>query len=147
MTDAPIVAGIDGSAHSHAIATWGINEARQRDAQLLVVICQPVQAQVRALGMGPGVHGLDPIKLDLLREEANRIVDDALPGGAGDRDGIHIEIDAHAGSPAERLIALSRTAQLLVIGARGSGSRSPGLFGSVATAVTRNAKCPVVVIP
>ncbi|HEX6443531.1 MAG TPA: universal stress protein [Streptosporangiales bacterium] len=147
MNDAPIVVGIDGSERSHAIVSWGIKEARQRNARLLVVICQPAHAQVRSLGAGPGFHGTDPVKIDLLREQANRIIEDARPRDAADGHDVHIEVDAFAGSPAERLVALSRTAQLLVIGSRGSGNRSQGLFGSVATAVTRNAKCPVVVIP
>lgn len=147
MDDAPIVVGIDGSEHSQAILTWAVSEARHRDARLLVVICQPVHAQVRSLGAGPGVHGLDPVKLDLLRAEADRIIDDVRSQDAGDRPDVRIEVDAYAGSPAERLVALSGTAQLLVIGSRGTGSRSPGVFGSVATAVTRNAKCPVVVVP
>lgn len=143
----PIVAGIDGSEHSHTVVTWAVEEARSRDASLQVVICQPVYAEVHAFGAGPAVHGADPFDLALVRDQAVRIVDDVRLRGEADPRGLDIDVRAHAGPPAEHLIALSEHALLLVVGGRGSGGHSHGLIGSVATAVTRHAACPVLVIP
>lgn len=144
----PIVAAIDASQHSRAVVAWAVEEARSRDASLQVVICQPAYAEVRAFGAGPTVHGVDPIDLALVRDEAIRVVDDVRLRGDADPRGLDIDVRGHAGPPAEHLVALSENALLLVVGSRGSGGRSHGaLLGSVVTAVTRHAKCPVVVIP
>ena len=44
------------------------------------------------------------------------------------------------------LIERSRSARILVVGSRGIGAFQRGLLGSVGTAVTRHAHCPVAVI-
>lgn len=142
-----IVAAVDGSDHSRAVVAWTIEEARSRGAGVRVVICQPAFAEVHAFGAGPSVHGIDPIDLALVRDQAIRIVDDVRLHGDADPRGLDIDVRAHAGPPVEHLLALSEQALLLVVGSRGSGGHSHGLLGSVTTAVTRHAKCPVVVIP
>lgn len=50
----------------------------------------------------------------------------------------------HAG-PAESLIAISRDARLLVVGARGLGGLAGMLLGSVSDQCVRHARCPVLV--
>jgi nucleotide-binding universal stress UspA family protein len=52
-------------------------------------------------------------------------------------------LEGHAG---ERLIALSREADLLVVGSRGHGGFMGLLLGSVTTYVVNHALCPVVVV-
>lgn len=147
MNGAPVVAAIDGSEHSHTVVKWAIEEARCRRAPLQVVTCQPVYAEMHAFGAGPAIHGMDPVDLELARGRAEHVVDDVRLRGDVDPRGLDISVRAHAGAPAEHLLALSEHALLLVIGTRGSGGGSHGFLGSVATAVTRHARCPVVVIP
>jgi hypothetical protein len=53
----------------------------------------------------------------------------------------------HSGRPADVLIALSETVDLLVIGSRGYGPLRAVLLGGVSGQVTRSAACPVVVVP
>jgi nucleotide-binding universal stress UspA family protein len=53
----------------------------------------------------------------------------------------------HSGKPAEVLIALSETVDLLVIGSRGYGPLKAVLLGGVSGQVIRSAACPVVVVP
>lgn len=142
-----IVAAVDGSDHSHAVVAWAIGEARLRGAAVRVVICQPAYAGVRAQGAGPVSYRIDSMEMTLVRNEAVRIVSEVRLRGDADPRGLDIDVRAHAGPPVEHILALSEHAQLLVIGSRGSGGHSHGLLGSVTTAVTRHAKCPVVVIP
>ena len=53
----------------------------------------------------------------------------------------------HSGRPADVLIALSETVDLLVIGSRGYGPVKAVLLGGVSGQVIRAAACPVIVVP
>ena len=53
----------------------------------------------------------------------------------------------HSGRPADVLIALSETVDLMVIGSRGYGPLKAVLLGGVSGQVIRSAACPVVVVP
>jgi nucleotide-binding universal stress UspA family protein len=53
----------------------------------------------------------------------------------------------HSGRPANVLIALSETVDLLVIGSRGYGPVKAVLLGGVSGQVIRSAACPVIVVP
>jgi nucleotide-binding universal stress UspA family protein len=53
----------------------------------------------------------------------------------------------HSGRPADLLIALSETVDLLVIGSRGYGPLKAVLLGGVSGQVIRSAACPVIVVP
>lgn len=51
------------------------------------------------------------------------------------------------GFPEEVLVEMSKKADLLVMGTTGRGNLSRKLFGSVSTAVSQNAHCPVLLVP
>jgi nucleotide-binding universal stress UspA family protein len=53
----------------------------------------------------------------------------------------------HSGRPADMLIALSETVDILVMGSRGYGPLTAVLLGVVSGQVIRSAACPVVVVP
>jgi nucleotide-binding universal stress UspA family protein len=53
----------------------------------------------------------------------------------------------HSGRPADVLIALSETVDILVIGSRGYGPLKAVLLGGVSGQVIRSAACPVIVVP
>jgi nucleotide-binding universal stress UspA family protein len=53
----------------------------------------------------------------------------------------------YSGSPADVLIALSETVDILVIGSRGYGPLKAVLLGGVSGQIIRSAACPVIVIP
>ncbi len=58
-----------------------------------------------------------------------------------------MQVLTRTGNPSAVLIELGRTADLLVLGARGRGGFRHLLTGSVATQVVHHAPCPVVVVP
>jgi nucleotide-binding universal stress UspA family protein len=60
---------------------------------------------------------------------------------------VPVEADALLGDPAEVLIDLSRTLDLLVCGSRGYGPMRAVLLGSVSRRVAGEARCPVIVLP
>jgi nucleotide-binding universal stress UspA family protein len=64
----------------------------------------------------------------------------------GALDGLESTIEVMEGHAGERLISLSRQAELLVVGSRGHGGFMGLLLGSVTTYVVNHAECPVVVV-
>jgi nucleotide-binding universal stress UspA family protein len=60
---------------------------------------------------------------------------------------LEVEGTLHSGRPADLLIGLSETVDLLVIGSRGYGPLKAVLVGGVSGQVIRSAACPVVVVP
>jgi nucleotide-binding universal stress UspA family protein len=58
-----------------------------------------------------------------------------------------VTVRSVSGSPAAELIRAGADADLLVVGARGSGGFARLLMGSVSAQVTHHAPCPVVVVP
>jgi nucleotide-binding universal stress UspA family protein len=61
--------------------------------------------------------------------------------------GLQSEGTLHSGRPADVLIGLSETVDILVIGSRGYGPLKAVLLGGVSGQVIRSAACPVVVVP
>jgi nucleotide-binding universal stress UspA family protein len=53
----------------------------------------------------------------------------------------------YSGSPADVLIGLSETVDILVIGSRGYGPLKAVLLGGVSGQIIRSAACPVIVVP
>jgi nucleotide-binding universal stress UspA family protein len=62
-------------------------------------------------------------------------------------DEVPIEVEAFVGDPAETLLSLSESLDLLVCGSRGYGPLRAVLLGSVARRVVAEARCPVIVLP
>ena len=58
-----------------------------------------------------------------------------------------VTVRSVSGSPAAELIKAGAGADLLVVGARGSGGFARLLMGSVSAQVTHHAPCPVVIVP
>ncbi|MEU7143961.1 universal stress protein [Nocardia sp. NPDC046473] len=138
----PILAAVDGSASSYQAVAWAAVEAGLHNCGLHLVNSMAIQT-----GFGPGMS-LGEADLEWLRKdgervltEANRIARTAAPG---DEPQITTEVSFELVIPL--LIERSAHARMLVVGSRGIGAFQRGLLGSVSTAATHHARCPVAVI-
>jgi nucleotide-binding universal stress UspA family protein len=138
-----VVVGVDGSAHAVDALRFAIEESGHRDCPLLVV--EVWQLPYIAEEVGPDAAALldEPA-----RQRASQVlqgqVDKALDGRPRPEN---MQVQLRTGHPVEVLVQLGRTADLLVVGARGGGGFRHLLTGSVATQLINHAPCPVVVVP
>jgi nucleotide-binding universal stress UspA family protein len=138
-----IVVGVDRSPHAVDALRFALDEARLRGAELTVV--EVWQQPYLSEDVGPDTaSALD----EPARKRAEQLLQDQV-GKALDGEqvpeGVHLLV--RAGNPVEELIRLGRSADLLVVGARGHGGFRHLLTGSVATQLINHAPCPVMVVP
>jgi nucleotide-binding universal stress UspA family protein len=138
-----IVVGVDGSEHSQRSLEWAMNEAALRHAPLIVLAVHPVT--VSACAQAPVVVPQDEADEECARAAAQEGADKAA-APLGERAPA-VSVRSVCGSPAAELIKAGTGADLLVVGARGSGGFARLLMGSVSAQVMHHAPCPVVVIP
>lgn len=132
-----IVVGADGSTHSRRAVRWAVDEARQRQARIILV---------HAFNYGPAAATPYPgDALEQIAEDAEAILRREVEHAA--LSGVYVEGRLECGSAAHALIEASRQADLVVVGSRGHGAITGALLGSVSSAVVRHAHCPVVVVP
>jgi hypothetical protein len=138
---AGIVVGVDGSEHSLAALKWAAQEARQRESLLRVV------AVFNSPIMSTGYEVALPDPSDLAAA-SNTMLDAAVDSvrRSGELEGMHVATEVVEGHAGERLIELSRDAELVVVGARGHGGFVGLLLGSVTNHLVNHAACPVVVV-
>lgn len=141
-TAKPIVVGVDGSANSIAALRWAAARARAKGATIRAVFAwrlPPVSPTPASVSGGLS-------STQIVRHAAARTLDEYLQEAALSLD-VKVERINVEGTPAKVLIDEGSRAELLVVGARGHEGFAGLLLGSVATAVTRHAPCPVAVIP
>ena len=113
-----IVVAVDGSDHAERAVHWAADQASLEKRRLVVVIA------------GDGDRSIADDSVALARR-------------------LHPELDVQAltrpGDPRRVLLDLTSQARLLVMGSRGRGTLKSMLLGSVSTAVSAHAACPVVV--
>ena len=126
----PIVVGIDGSKHALRAAVWAVDEAVSRDAQLLIVCV------------------IDPDSRDLDREYAfaRDAIHKAWTAIEATAKPVKLESDILEGDPVTELVAMSRTAAMLCVGARGAGDSADRERGSTAAKLAQAAFSPVAII-
>ncbi|MCX4092994.1 universal stress protein [Nocardia sp. alder85J] len=138
----PIVVGVDGSASSYQAVAWAAVDAALYGCPLHLVDSVAIAA-----GAGAEVAwtGIDNEWLNTEGErvlaEATRIAQAAVPG-----DGPSITTDVTFRHVVTDLVALSKTARLVVVGDRGLGAVGRGVLGSVGSAVMHHAHCPVAIV-
>lgn len=141
-TDAPIVAAADGSATSYHAVAWAAVDAAVHRCRLHIVTSVAIPT-----GVGPG-PALTERDVAWMRTEGERVLTAAArvarTAAAGEALAISTELIVEPVIP--YLIDRSRQARMLVVGSRGLGAFRRELLGSVSTAVTRHAHCPVAVV-
>lgn len=138
-----IVVGVDDSSSAKAAVQWAARDAELRNIPLTLVHA-----------ISPGIATwLDvPLPPGLARwheDHGHRLIDDALKiiAEACQRGGpaaVHSELLESAAVPA--LIELSKDAEMVVTGNRGSGTWASRPLGSVSAGLIRHAHCPIAII-
>ena len=132
-----VVVGIDGSEHARRALKWAADEAKRRGAVLRIIF-----AQISPPTDTPGWY--EGGASDLWPGEA--ILDDAYALVATRHPSVVANAEIVEWPPALVLTAASRTAELLVVGARGKGGFTELLLGSVSDQCIQYAHCPVAVV-
>ncbi len=134
-----IVVGVDGSAGSIEALRWAGTEADLRDAKI-----RAVSAWEFPYMYGEGVVALS---LDMLETETKARLDETIKKAIEDpAKAAQVEQVVVCGHPSGVLETESKTADMLVVGARGHGGFLGLLLGSVSDQIAKHAHCPVVVV-
>ncbi|MGZ9931906.1 universal stress protein [Streptomyces sp. NC-S4] len=143
MSNAPVIAAVDGSEHSLRALEWARKEAVRHDCGLLVAHVLPDHAQLYA-GRRASLHDASGPKEipDPVRDWVRSLLG---ADGPGLPEGVAYE--ALEGSVPEALRVIGSRARMLVMGSRGRGGFASLLLGSISRAVASSAACPVVVVP
>ncbi|MGD9998956.1 MAG: universal stress protein [Acidimicrobiia bacterium] len=138
-----ITVGYDGTASSVTAVEWAAHEAELRDAQLSLVYCCSTSA-----AMGSSIGSCFAVTFDPRDiERASRLQVESMAAEMHRRHpDLECSAEASPGSPRDVLVDASDASALMVVGMTRSGALSR-LVGSVAGAVIRRSRCPVVSVP
>ncbi|MEH1100779.1 universal stress protein [Micromonospora sp. CPCC 205561] len=139
--DGPVVVGVDGSECSAEAVEFAFAEASRRGAPLLAV-----HAWLFPSPVGPGDVLPLVYDLDALAADEERSLAESLANFAERYPDVPVRHRLMRGSPARVLVEESKTAQLVVVGARGRGPLAGLLLGSVSHAVLHHAHSPLVIV-
>ncbi|MGW2661828.1 universal stress protein [Nocardia tengchongensis] len=137
-----IIVAVDGSAVAYQAVAWAALDAARHGCPLRIVtsICAPVGPPPTAVLNASDIAWLES-EGERIVGEATRIASETLTGA-----GVAMSSEVTTEPIIPHLIGLSRHARMVVLGSRGLGALRRGLLGSVTSAVTHHAKCPVAVI-
>ena len=138
----PVVAGIDDSDHAAEVLRLAGREAELRGVRLVVFHAwdMPTADPYGAWYVADEVP-------EAMEREAKILVVDAVAKLQAEMPHLDTEIVVRRGHPVPITLAMSETAQLLVLGRHGGGWFEGMLSGSVASAARHEASCPVMIVP
>jgi nucleotide-binding universal stress UspA family protein len=131
-----VVVGVDGSDLARWALKWAADEAHRRGSLLRIVYGETHRPEHVPAWYQPG-SDLSP---------AEAIIDDAVALVATRYPSVLTSSEVVEWPPGLVLAVASRNAQLLVVGARGSGGFQGLLLGTVSEQCIQYAHCPVVVV-
>jgi len=126
----PIVVGIDGSKHAVRAAVWAVDEAVSRDTQLLLVSV------------------IDGHSKDLDREyaHATHALHKAWIAAEATGKPVKLESSILEGDPVTELVEVSRSAEMVCVGSRGTNNSHRQQRGSTAAELAQSAFSPVAIV-
>ncbi len=137
-----IVVGLDGSPSAERALEWAVDQALRESRQLTL-----------AHGVDPsGSVWVDPAGIDhravleALHDDAKAVLGHAREQIAHRAPDLVVHEVVHLSDARVTLLELSERAAMVVVGSRGRGPIKSLLLGSVSLAVSREARCPVVVV-
>jgi nucleotide-binding universal stress UspA family protein len=137
-----IVVGYDGSAQAARAVEWAAVEAVRREQPLIVFYV--IDYGRFATGGGGGV-GTD-WRPYLAQDPAQLLVDKGTALARAAAPQVRVTGETKVARPVGGLVEASRTADLLVVGARGCNELCNVVVGSVAASMAAHASCPVVIV-
>ncbi len=132
---APVVVGIDGSPASESATAIAFDAASRRGVHLVAVHAISDADVIE-------IPGVDYASLE---DRAHAILGERLAGWQERYPDVTVRRVLVWGRPANALVELSETAQLVVVGSHGRGGFAGMLLGSVASAVVHAVRMPVIV--
>ncbi|MFD0275632.1 universal stress protein [Kitasatospora sp. NPDC127111] len=132
--DLPVVVGVDGSEAGLAAVDWAAREALLRGRPLRVLHALPLMPHLLPSWSTGARSGEDVL------HEARHVLAVRHPHVESRTEEVHDAVTS-------ALVAASEDAELLVIGARGSGGFRELRVGSTALHVAARAGCPTVLLP
>jgi len=133
-----IVVGVDGSQPSIDALKWAAHQALLTGATLRAVTAWEISTGV---GWAPAFpNDYDP------EAASKQILNEAILDALGPSPEVPVERFVKEGHAGPALLAVSKGADLLVVGGSGHGAIAGILIGSVSEHCVRHATCPVVVI-
>ncbi|MEU2912776.1 universal stress protein [Streptomyces massasporeus] len=142
--DGPIVLGVDGSAAGQNAVDFAFAEAALRSAPLVALHTWTTWNAPMPAPQDPSTPYASPP--GALAEEEERLLAEAVAGRQERYPGVAVDHRVVRGGTREALIEASRSAQLVVVGARGRGGFAGLLLGSVSQALLHHAHGPVAVV-
>ena len=137
-----IVVGVDGSGHSRKALERAANEAAVHHVPLTVLT---VHQAVRDVYGAASHYPEDAALTDKARQAAQAETDQVL--AALGAQPASVTVTAVHGLPAEELVKASDSADMLVLGRRGTGGFGRLLMGAVTSQVAHHAHCAVLIVP
>jgi nucleotide-binding universal stress UspA family protein len=134
-----VVLGVDGSEECQAAIGYAFDEASMRQRPLTAVRSYYWPSDDPAI-----VEPFPPLPEDHLAEQ-RRLISEALAGWAERYPHVKVHTWVAHRRPARALVEAAHHADLLVVGARGTGGFRGLMLGSVAELVIRHGTCPVLV--
>jgi nucleotide-binding universal stress UspA family protein len=143
MSHAGILVGIDESSSAKVAVQWAAREAELRKIALtLVHAISPEIATWPNVRLPAGLARWQRDRGRHLVDDAFKVVEEACQQGGPTE--VHSEILSSAAVPT--LVDLSKDAEMVVAGCRGTGSWPGQLLGSVSSGLLRYAHCPVAIV-
>jgi nucleotide-binding universal stress UspA family protein len=151
-----IVVGVDGSESSCAALRWAAKIAPAIGCTIEAVIAwelpttvwEVVSTEFPTCLEYPTPFGTDELIPIHMRPDldAKKVLEEAVNFVFGRRKPLGLIITARQGHPAEVLLEASKSAELLIVGRRGTGGFSGLLQGSISSTCAEHADCPVLVV-
>jgi nucleotide-binding universal stress UspA family protein len=142
MSTRTIIVGYDRSAGSEAATAWALDEAVRSGAVVEFFHTYQAPLWIPAASMVPSPGGYPDGDIDRAVRDA---LAEAVTAARHTHPGVRTEISIGSDDAALTLVERSAEAALIVLGSRGH-SGVAGLLGSISTAVSAHAHCPVIVV-
>ncbi len=142
QTAGRVVVGTDGSTTARHATDWAAVVAKSRSVPLLLVSVIGPHSTIARVSPSAEEHLAEAVA------EAERLLEAESANVRESHPDLALETAVLVGSPAEVLVAATRDAELVVVGARGqSASFGVRTFGGFSDAVATHAEGPVAIVP